>query len=63
MINYRLETLTSWDEEETGLYYWSVKIYANSDFLKFYIGFSTRNEAERTGEAFIDGIKFARGES
>ena len=62
MINYRLETLTSWDEEETGLYYWIVKIYDNSDLMNMYVGCLSHKDASEIGQSFIDGVKFARGE-
>jgi len=56
MINYRFEI------EKDNNDSWSVKIYANSDLLNMYINCISHKEASEIGQAFIDGIKFARGE-
>ena len=56
MINYRFDTIKDNDDS------WSVRIYANSDLLNMYIGCISFKEACEIGQAFIDGIKFARGE-
>ena len=57
MINYRYEVNKS-EKHNT----FSVKIYANGDLLNMYIGCLSYKEASEIGQAFIDGIKFARGE-
>lgn len=58
MINYRYEINES---EEHGDF--SVRIYANSDLMNMYIACSSYKEASEIGQSFIDGVKFARGES
>ncbi len=55
MINYRLN---AWEVNDL----WAVDIYANGDFLETLHEYATKEEAEKIGQAFIDGIKFARGE-
>lgn len=55
MINYHFKT---WEFDGC----WTADIYANSDYLKTIVEFSTEKEAELAAQAFIDGIKFARGE-
>ena len=57
MIHYRFEI--DRDKENN---YWIVKIYANSDLMNMYIGCSSHKEASVIGQAFIDGVNFARGE-
>lgn len=56
MINYRFETQKSDNDS------WTVKIYANSDLLNMYINCISFKEACEIGQAFIDGMKYARGE-
>ena len=56
MINYRIEVFDDIRE------LWSVEIYANSDVLLSYGGINTQDDAYLVGEAFVDGIKFARGD-
>ena len=58
MINYRVEM--DLDVPDTG--YWIARVYAYSDVLTMYGAFS-ESEAKALADAFIDGIKFARGES
>ena len=57
MINYRFETQKNEDDS------WSVKIYASGDLLNMYINCISFKEACEIGQAFIGGIKFARGKS
>jgi hypothetical protein len=57
MINYRYE-VNQCKEQDC----FTVKIYANSDLMNMYIGCVSEKEASETGQAFIDGVKFARGE-
>lgn len=54
MINYFYEINKS-------KFYWIVDIYANSDLLRSY-SYATKQEVEGAAQAFIDGVKFARGE-
>ena len=56
MINYRVEVV----EDDIGL--WAAMIYANSDLLRCYNRINLKDDAYSIGEAFIDGIKYARGE-
>ena len=58
MINYRFDTKRDIEADS-----WTVKIYANSDLLNMYINCVSFKEACEIGQAFIDGVKFARGES
>lgn len=55
MINYHFKT---WEVDSI----WTADIYANSDCIKTIDEYSTQHEAVIAAEAFIDGIKFARGE-
>jgi hypothetical protein len=56
MINYHLKP---WEIHEI----WHVDVYANSDFVTTLGEMASEKEAVKVGQAFIDGIKFARGES
>ncbi len=58
MINYRYEV----EESEKG-FFWMVYIYANSDLIGRDSTCYSELEAETYGKAFIDGVKFARGQS
>ena len=58
MINYRIEMDLNVPDTD----FWIARIYANSDYLTMYGAFSEK-EAKQIAQAFIDGIKFARGES
>lgn len=55
MINFHFKV---WEINEI----WSADIYANSDFIAGCEEYETRKEAEIAAQAFIEGIKFARGE-
>lgn len=62
MNNFRIKTLTSWNDGAPGTYYWIVKVYFKKELLKIYHGFTEKKDAEKAGQAFIDGTKFLRGE-
>lgn len=55
MINYHYET---WEVDEI----WFVDVYGNSDCLANMNNLASQREAEQVGQAFINGIKFVRGE-
>lgn len=55
MINYRLNV---WEVQD----FWHVDIFANSDHITTLGEMYSEKEALKVGQAFIDGIKFARGE-
>lgn len=56
MINYWFELTTNDDGSH------NAAIIANSDLVDYLKDFDTEKEAEIAGNAFIQGIKFARGE-
>jgi len=58
MINYWYEVVQLDSDKNL----WAVKIMANSDRLRTLEGYSSKGEAEASGQAFIEGIKYARGE-
>jgi hypothetical protein len=63
MNNFRIKTLTSWNDNVSGTYYWTVKIYSNKELIKFYAGFTDKKDAEKAGQAFLDGIEFIRSKT
>ena len=44
-------------------FFWTSYVYANSDLIHIYQSCLTKQVAEYKAQAFIDGVKFARGES
>lgn len=55
MIEYRLN---AWEVHDL----WHVDVFANSDHVITIGEMASEREALKVGQAFIDGIKFARGE-
>lgn len=56
MINFYF---TPWEVNDI----WTATVYANSDVIIILDEYASEKEASIAGKAFIDGIKFARGES
>ena len=56
MTNFHFRT---WEINEI----WTADIFANSDLISGSGDYSTEKEAAIAAQAFIDCIKFARGES
>lgn len=56
MINYYFKP---WEVNDI----WTANIYANSDVIAVIKEYASEKEAGIAAEAFIEGIKFARGES
>lgn len=56
MINFYFKT---WEVNDI----WTANIYANSDLLITIDEYASDKEASIAAQAFIEGIKFARGES
>lgn len=49
-------------EQEENSQFWTAYIHANSDLIHIYQSCPTKQIAEYKASAFIDGIKFSRGE-